>query len=245
VQTGTIRDDEEDAMAAGTAQKRVVILGGHGKVALLAAPRLRADGFVVDSVIRDEKQSADVEQAGGTPVVLDIEHADVDELARVFEGAAAVVFSAGAGGGNPARTEAVDHQAAVRAIDAAKQAGVAKFVIVSYATVSVDPERVDPDDSFYPYVEAKHAADAYLRESGLDYTILGPGGLTLEPATTTITVADAEGKVDGEFPTGAGANNTSRDNVAAVIAHVLSTGAASRETVNFYDGTTPIADAVR
>jgi uncharacterized protein YbjT (DUF2867 family) len=236
---------KEDAVASETAQKRVVILGGHGKVALLAVPRLRAGGYAVDSVIRDPKQSADVEKVGGNPVVLDIEQASVDELAQAFDGAAAVVFSAGAGGGNPARTEAVDHLAAVRAIDAAKQAGVAKFVIVSYATVSVDLDRVDPDNSFYPYVQAKHAADAYLRESGLDYTVLGPGGLTLEPATEAITVADGEGKVDGQWPTGQGANNTSRDNVAAVLAHVLSTGAASNATVNFYDGKTPIADAVR
>lgn len=223
--------------------KRVVILGGHGKVALLAAPKLTAAGYAVDSVIRNPEQSTDVQAAGAHPVELDIEAADVDDLSELFTGAAAVVFSAGAGGGNPKRTNAVDYRAAVRAVDAAVRAEVPHFVIVSYATVGVDLDRVDPGDSFYPYVEAKHAADAHLRETDLNYTILGPGRLTLEPASGSITVADDQGKVNGEFP-GEGENDTSRENVAEVISYVVTHNAAGRQTVNFYDGSTPIAQAI-
>ena len=51
--------------------------------------------------------------------------------------------------------------------------------MVSYASAGVDLDRVDPDSSFYPYVQAKHGADEHLRASSLNYTILGPGGLTL------------------------------------------------------------------
>ncbi|MGO1637707.1 MAG: SDR family oxidoreductase [Ancrocorticia populi] len=223
-------------------EKRVVILGGHGKVALLAAPRLVDAGFSVDAVIRNPEHSSDVAETGGNPVVLDMEQASTEEFARLFEGAYAVVFSAGAGGGNPERTNAVDYEAASRAIDAAGEAGVNKFVMVSYATVNADLDRVDPSDSFYPYVRAKHDADAHLRASGLDYTILGPGMLTLEPATEKVTIADAAGKVDGAWPTQN--NATSRANVAATIAYVIANGAATRQTVNFYDGDTPLAAAL-
>lgn len=223
-------------------EKRVVILGGHGKVALLAAPRLVDAGFSVDAVIRNPEHSSDVAETGGNPVVLDMEQASTEEFARLFEGAYAVVFSAGAGGGNPERTNAVDYEAASRAIDASGEAGVHKFVMVSYATVNADLDRVDPSDSFYPYVRAKHDADAHLRASGLDYTILGPGMLTLEPATETVTIADADGKVDGTWPTQN--NATSRENVAAVITYVLAHNAATRQTVNFYDGDTPLDAAL-
>ncbi|WIY81847.1 SDR family oxidoreductase [Propionimicrobium sp. PCR01-08-3] len=225
-------------------EQRVVILGGHGKVALLAAPKLRTAGYAVDSVIRNPEQQADVEQAGGNPVILDIESADVDRLAEAFAGASAIVFSAGAGGGNPARTNAVDYQAATRAMDAAQRAGVTRFVMVSYAGADVDLDRVDPNDSFYPYVQAKHAADAYLRDSGLDFTILGPGSLTLTPGSGEITIADPDGGINGE-PAAQGRAVTSRENVASVITHVITNNAAIRETVNFYDGDTPIADAIR
>ncbi|WP_417233692.1 SDR family oxidoreductase [Arthrobacter sp.] len=223
--------------------ERVVILGGHGKIALLAAPQLTAAGYAVESVIRNPEQSGDVEAAGGTAVVLDIETATVDQLAEAFSGAQAVVFSAGAGGGNPERTRAVDFEAAVRSMDAAEQAGVKRFVIVSYSRASVDVGNLDSENSFYPYAQAKHDADEHLRGTGLDYTILGPGMLTLEPATGQIRLAASDGSLDGRDPDGE-ERNTSRGNVAAVITHVIAANAAVRQTVNFYDGDTAIADAL-
>ena len=222
---------------------RVVILGGHGKIALLAAPKLKAAGFAVDSVIRNPDQSSDVEAAGANQVVLDIETADTQALADLFAGAQAVVFSAGAGGGSPERTKAVDLEAAKRSIDAAEQAGVKRFVMVSYASASVDRDRVDPESSFYPYVEAKAGADEHLRASDLDFTILGPGGLTLEPSTGKVLIADAAGDLDGDRPADE-VRVTSRELVADVITHVIAESAAVRETVNFYDGQTPIAEAI-
>lgn len=176
-----------------TDTNRVVILGGHGKVALHAAGKLKAAGYAVDSVIRDPEQSNDVEAAGGNPVVLDIERASVDQLASLFSGADAIVFSAGAGGGDPARTHAVDYEAATRAMAAAEQAGVTRFIMVSYAAAGTDVHRLDPQDSFYPYARAKHDADAKLRETTLDYTILGPGLLTTEPATARLTLVENTG----------------------------------------------------
>lgn len=222
---------------------RVVILGGHGKIALLAAPKLSAAGYTVDSVIRNADQAGDVEAADAHPVVLDIETADTDALAEVFAGAAAIVFSAGAGGGDPERTKAVDLEAAKRAVDAAEQAGVKRFVMVSYATVGIDLDRIDPSNSFYPYVEAKHGADAHLRESSLDYTILGPGRLTLETSTGTLIRADERGDIEGRAPDD-GQGATSRELVADVITFVITEDAAVRETVNFYDGAVPIAEAL-
>lgn len=224
-------------------EERIVILGGHGKIALLAAPLLTDAGYAVDSVIRDPAQSSGVEAAGGTAVVLDIEQAGVEDLAAAFSGARAIVFSAGAGGGNPDRTRAVDLDAAVRAMTAAEQAGVRRFVMVSYATAGIDVDRLAPDNSFYAYAKAKHDADARLRESGLDFTILGPGKLTLEPATGRIQVADSHGEVTGR-ELAAEEKATSRGNVAEVITHVIAHDAAVRQTVAFYDGGTPIAEAL-
>lgn len=224
-------------------QDRIVVFGGHGKVALLAAPKFAAAGYAVDSVIRNPDHSADVAQAGAHPTVLDIESADADELAQLIGGARAVVFAAGAGGGDPARTNAVDFAAAVRAMTAAEQARVKRFVLVSYSRAGVDVDRLDPSDPFYPYAKAKHDADAHLRGTNLDYTILGPGMLTLEPATAKIRLVDDAGRIDGRGPEGS-ESDTSRDNVAEVIVHVIDRDAAVRRTVNFFDGDTPIAEAI-
>ena len=119
-------------------ENRVVLIGGHGKVALLAAPKLVERGYAVDSMIRNAEHAAEVEAAGANPVVLDIESSDIDQLADVFKGASAVVFSAGAGGGNEQRTRSVDFEGAVRSMKAAQQAGVKRYVMVSYSRALVD-----------------------------------------------------------------------------------------------------------
>ncbi|WP_200754439.1 Rossmann-fold NAD(P)-binding domain-containing protein [Bifidobacterium commune] len=66
---------EEADMADG---QRVVILGGHGKVALLTESKLKKAGFAIDAVIRNPSQADDVREAGANPVVFDMEHANVD-----------------------------------------------------------------------------------------------------------------------------------------------------------------------
>lgn len=219
---------------------RVVILGGHGKIALLAAGKLKDANYTVDSIIRNPDHSEAVRKAGGNPIVLDIELAGVGELASIFSGAVAIVFSAGAGGGNPQRTHAVDFEAATRAMAAADKAAVKRFIMVSYAGADKDIDRVDPDSTFYPYAKAKHDADETLRKSSLDYTILGPALLTTEPETGKLARVEDTGD---DWPEDK--RVTSRANVAGVIAHVIQANAAICETVNFYDGVTPIAEAIK
>lgn len=211
---------------------KVMIIGGHGKVALLLAPLLKADGWEVSGVIRNAAQIDDVAAAGATPVVHDVVSASVDELAALMAGQDAVVWSAGAGGGSAERTYAVDRDAAIRSMDAAAQAGVTRYVMVSY--LGAGPGHGVPrEDSFFAYAEAKSAADAHLRGTGLSWTILGPGALTLDAPTGTITTA-----------ADAASRNTSRANVALVAAAVLGRQDTVRRTIEFTDGDVPIAQAL-
>ncbi|WP_157952191.1 NAD(P)H-binding protein, partial [Shigella sp. SHS-1] len=96
---------------------------------------------------------------------------------------------------------------------------------------------LEPSHSFYSYAKAKYEADEVLRDSALDYTILGPGALTLEPGTSKVRVADAFGKIDGADPQ---SSATSRENVAEAIALVLGEDLLIRQTANFIDGDTPM-----
>lgn len=220
-----------------TEQQRITLIGGHGKIALLAIPKLTAAGYEVDAVIRNPDHGDDIRAVGGNPLVMDVEQADHDQLASAFAGSSAIVFSAGAGGGSPERTRSVDYDAAVRSMEAATQAGVSRYLMVSYVTAAIDVDRLDPASAFYPYAKAKHDADKVLRESSLDYTILGPARLTDAAASEhvrLVTTSDI-----GDLPEDQ--RQTSRDNVASMIAHLLKTGAARRDTVNFLDGDTTIS----
>lgn len=211
---------------------RILLIGGHGKVALRLAPLLVEAGHTVNAVIRNPDHEADVAETGATPVLADIESFDDEQMRNLMSGNHVVVWSAGAGGGDPARTMAVDRDAAIRSIDAAAAAGVRRYVMVSYFGAGSD-HGVAPDNPFFTYAEAKAAADAHLRASDLDWTIVAPSALTLDPPTGRIdTSAEESGSV-------------SRSDVAAVIAAVIDEPQAVRRTVRFNSGEVPIADAVR
>lgn len=211
---------------------RIVIIGGHGKVALRLAPLLVADGHDVTSVIRNPDHGDEVAATGATPRVADLEQMDVEGIAEVLRGHDAVVWSAGAGGGNPARTYAVDRDAAVRSMDAASAAGVDRYVMVSYLGAGPD-HGVDPESSFFPYAEAKAAADEHLRNTDLAWTILGPGALTLDEGTGLIEVAERPARHD-----------VTRDDVARVTAEVIDRPHTVGLFIGFNNGDTPISDAL-
>ena len=80
----------------------IIVFGGHGKVALLLEPLLAEQGDTVTAVIRNPEHVGDVERTGAIPLVQDIEQLDTAALAELIAGNDAVVWSAGAGGGNPA-----------------------------------------------------------------------------------------------------------------------------------------------
>ena len=162
---------------------RIVIVGGHGKIALRLARQLADRGDTPVGLIRNPDHSQDIVDAGAEPVVIDLEQATVTELTEKIMGADAVVFAAGAGpGSGAARKETVDHKAAVLTADAAALAGVRRLVQVS--AINVDkPVPEDAGEVWKAYVAAKKAADDDLRQRDLDldWTILRPGGLPTRP----------------------------------------------------------------
>jgi uncharacterized protein YbjT (DUF2867 family) len=212
---------------------RITLIGGHGKVALLAAPLLVGEGHEVTSVVRNPDHVAEVEATGATASVLDVEHATTAQIADALRGSDVVVWSAGAGGGSPERTYAVDRDAAIRSMEAAAQAGVERYVMVSYFGAGPD-HGVPADSGFYAYAEAKTAADERLMATQLAWTILRPSTLTSEDAT-------------GHIATGEGvtAGSVSRDNVAHVIRSVVGhPETTARRVIAFNDGLTPIEDVI-
>ncbi len=213
---------------------RIAIIGGHGKVALRLSRLLVQEGNEVTSFFRNPEHADDVRETGATPVVLDVEESSTAEIAEQIAGHDALVWSAGAGGGNPKRTYAVDRDAAIRSMDAAEQAGVRRYVMVSYLGSSKE-HGVPEDSSFFPYAEAKAAADDYLRSTNLSWTILGPGRLTEEEPSGKIRVDPDKNTPDSD---------TSRGNVARVAAAVLAEPRTIGKTIDFIDGDTPIAEAI-
>lgn len=212
---------------------RVVIAGGHGKIALRLARLLADRGDRAVGIIRNPAHAAEVSAAGAEPVVLDLETASVEDLTSLLTGADAVVFAAGAGpGSGTARKDTVDRGAAVLVADAAEAAGVRRFLQVS----AMGLDRADDpatDEVFGAYLRAKAGAEQDLAGRDLDWTILRPGRLTDDPGTGTVTLAPS---VDRGAVT--------RDDVAAVLVALLDRPSTARRTLELVDGETPIDQAV-
>jgi len=219
---------------------RIVIAGGHGKIAQLLERRLADAGHDPVGIVRNEDHVADLEAAGARAVVLDLESTDVDTLAGHLDGADAVVFAAGGGGGSGAeRKLTLDRDGAVLLADAAERAGVSRYVMVSaMSTDDFDPDAAelpaeDDDAVFQVYLRAKSEADADLRGRDLDWTIVRPGGLTDDAGTGQVSVGRTVER--GSVP---------RADVAEVIATALVEGTAVRTQFELVSGDLPISDAL-
>ncbi|HXF32400.1 MAG TPA: SDR family oxidoreductase [Solirubrobacterales bacterium] len=210
--------------------RTVAIAGGHGKIALLLGQMLAERGDAVRGLIRNPDQEGDLRAVGIEPVICDLENEG--DVASAVRGTDAVVFAAGAGpGSGDARKKTVDLGGAVKLIEAAKSEGVSRYLIVSSMGADKAPE--DGSEGFGAYLQAKFEADEAVRASGLDYTIVRPGGLTDDPGTGLVTVAEHLDR--GQVP---------RADVAAVLLACLDEPATIGRSFDLISGDTPIPTAL-
>ena len=214
---------------------RVVIAGGHGKIALILEQLLSQRGDSVAGFIRNPAHSVDLEKAGAGAIVVDLEEASVDDVAVHLRGADAVVFAAGAGpGSGAARKETVDRDAAILLADAAQEAEVPRYVMISAMGADAEAPDEGGDPVFVAYLRAKGAADEDIRSRDtLHSTIVRPGLLTDDPGTGRVTIASETERA-----------SIPREDVAAVLLAVLDTPGTAGETFEVISGDTPIVDAV-
>jgi nucleoside-diphosphate-sugar epimerase len=209
----------------------VAIAGGHGQIALLLGKRLAAEGHDVRGLIRNPDHEADLHAAGVEPVLCDLE-ADGDLTAAV-SGAEAIVFAAGAGPGSGAeRKQTMDRDGAVKLIDAAKADGIRRYLMISSRGAG-NPPPPGEGDAFGEYLRAKAAADQALEASGLEYTIVRPGGLTDDEPTGRVTLGTGFDR--GEIP---------RADVAALLHACLLLPHTIDWTFDAISGATPIEQAL-
>ena len=212
---------------------RVLIAGAHGKTARRLTRMLVAGGHEVRGLVRKEEQTEDVASDGAEPVLVDLEAEEVSGgVGDAVKGCDAIVFAAGAGpGSGDARKETMDYGGAAKLVEAAEDRGVRRYLMLS-AMGAADPE--EGPEGMRPYLRAKARADERLAQSGLDYTIIRPGGLTEDEGTGRIDAAENLGR-RGEIP---------REDVASTFAAALQDHDTYRKTFDILSGDTPIPEAL-
>lgn len=210
---------------------KIFQIGAAGGVGRRLAKRLTDNGVEVSGMVRKPTQSGVVAETGATPVQGDLITDTVADLSALMAGHDAIVFSAGAHGTGMDQTTLIDGKGLEKAADAARAAGVARFVLVS---VFPDAGRASgASEGFEHYMRVKKAADVYLCRTDLDWVIVRPGRLLDEPGDDHVTAGPAV-----EY------GEVRRDNVAAFIAGVLTNLRVSRAIVELTDGPTAVDEAV-
>jgi uncharacterized protein YbjT (DUF2867 family) len=210
----------------------VAIAGAHGQIALRLIPLLVERGDGVIGLIRNPEHAGDLDARGASPVLCDLEHAPVEEIAALIHEADAVVFAAGAGPGSSAeRKLTMDRDGAIKLLAAAGRVGAGRYVIVSSVGAEDPPD--DDGDVFSVYLRAKAEADAAVMESDRQWTVVRPGGLTDDPGTGRVRLSAEPYR--GRVP---------RDDVAAVLARLLPDERTAGLVLYLNGGDVPIDEAV-
>ncbi|GAA3291589.1 SDR family oxidoreductase [Streptomyces cinereospinus] len=203
--------------------------------------RLAGRGDSVVGIVRNPRHVDDIRKAGGEAVVLDLEHATVDEVAAALAGADAVVFSAGSGNSaTAARRDKMDRAAVVLVMDAAEQAGVRRFLHVSSINVGCADER-GIGEGYSVYLRAKHAAEQHIfARTELDWTVLRPGVLTDGDGdgTVELTVGNRIAPKHARFA------QVAREDVAAVLVALIDRPDTAGRIYVVVGGGTPIEKAI-
>ena len=206
---------------------RVLVAGANGSTGFRVVRRLLEGRHHPAAMIRDSDQRPRFDELGAETVVADLER----PLDHAVEGCGGVVFCAGSGAGTSLeKTRDVDRDGAIRLVDAAREAGVERFVMLSAMNADPDAEGGGMD----VYYRCKGVADEHLRESGLEHTVVRPGRLTEEPGSGRIEVApelDRSGTI-------------SRDDVAEVLVRSLTLPNLADRTFDLLEGDTPVAEAL-
>lgn len=201
----------------------VLVAGASGKTGRELLDELRTTALRVKTMTRSPERTEQLERLGADEVVVGdlLEQPDAD---RAVSGTDAVLCAVGTKPGLDALgREFVDGQGVINLVDAAREAGVDRFVFESSLGVG-DAKSGLPLPArlmIYPILRAKNASETHLRESGVPYTILRPGRLTDDPPTGEVVVGEGGDSVVGSIP---------RADVARLMVASLFTSEAANHT---------------
>jgi uncharacterized protein YbjT (DUF2867 family) len=168
----------------------ILVFGGNRATGLEIVRLLREKGEDVTVAVRATSNTDALQALGAKTVVADALEADTVRAAFASGTYKVVVSTLGTSRGENARRP--DFVGNRNVIDAAKEAGATRFVFVTVVGTGNSLEAAPrPARSFLKEViELKGQAEDHLRASGLQYTIIRPGGLSEGKSTGQAVLAD-------------------------------------------------------
>jgi uncharacterized protein YbjT (DUF2867 family) len=206
-------------------RKNVLVAGANGTTGRIIIDLLKkSEVYQPIAMVRKQVQKNHFENQGVSTVLADLE----ENLSQAVQNTNKVIFAAGSKGKN---VVGVDQEGAKTLTDAAKLAGLEKFVMLS----SMGADNPAVSDTLEDYLRAKQNADEHLRSSGLNYSIVRPGSLIDDDGTGKIQLNEKL-KIQGRI---------SRADVAKTLVEALEDDVKQNQTFEILSGEVPIEEAVR
>ena len=168
----------------------VLVFGGTRGTGLEIVRQLRDRGEAVTVAVRASSKTAELEKLGVSTVIADALDPVAVNAAVASAPFAAVISTLGTSRGE--QNKRPDYEGNRNVIDATKAAGIKRFVFITVIGTgnSYDAAPGMSRRFLKDVIALKSKAEDHLRSSGLDYTIIRPGGLGDVPVTGTAVLVD-------------------------------------------------------
>ena len=196
--------------------EKILVAGAHGTTGKKIISILKeSKKYKPVAMVRKEEQVSQFQNEGVETILADLEK----DVSQTTNGIDKVIFAAGSGG---KKLKEVDQEGAKKLMDAAKAKDVKKFVMLS----SMGADNPEKADEIQEFLKAKHNADEYLKQLGIQYSIVRPGSLNNEYGKGKIELENKLNK-RGEIP---------RRDVAETLVAALDDTVAKNKTFEILEG---------
>jgi uncharacterized protein YbjT (DUF2867 family) len=196
--------------------EKILVAGANGTTGKKIISILKdSNKYEPIAMVRKKVQISQFKNDGVETILADLEN----DVSKTTNGIDKVIFAAGSGG---KKVKEVDQEGAKKLMDAAKSKGVKKFVMLS----SMGADNPEEADEIQEYLKAKHNADEYLKQLGIEYSIVRPGSLNNENGKGKIELDNKLNK-RGEIP---------RRDVAETLVGALDDAVARNKTFEILEG---------
>jgi|UPI0004078E9A uncharacterized protein YbjT (DUF2867 family) len=208
---------------------KVIVFGAHGEVGEHVIKKLKQKNYQSLAVVGKGMQMEEAKNRGADESAV-YEEMRMDDF---FEGGCTVIYLSDVNQkAQSDKTVLIDHDGLEETVKKAKENGVQRFIMLSAVKAHENTEEPGGPSR----IGGKHKADEFLRDSGLNYTVILPGKLTDQPGTGKILVSEAGMGERDDIP---------RDDIAAVLVEAIEIENVFNKTISVTAGEKEIVEALR
>ncbi len=204
-------------------KQQILVAGATGRTGRLIVKKLLLGGIQPRGLARDLTQAKEL--FGEALVLVEGDVRNPGSLMPAIKGCGVVISAIGSrtpvGANCPRR---VDFEGVANLVDLAKMADVTRFILISSIAVT---QPAHPLNHFGGVLDWKRQGEVRLQNSGLDFTIIRPGGLKDTPGGMHELIFDQGDRISGTL---------SRADLAEACLQALHHPASSRQTFELIEG---------